>query len=699
MDEEAVAQQSGLEQQQRPRKRARTAVACSRCKHRKQKCDGLTPSCSNCVASASTCEYDLNPTLNRNQEQYMRARRRVEELEGILGRLGDAQEGAGADASSSETFSPEPATSNNTLPRSPPRRLPVAGDSGSKPPECVDVLRQLSLQATGGYVDSSSTVTLGRMLHAVVATVDRPQGAAGGYLLEQNMSPKSLEVVANSTVTNGITLSGIPDVIADRMLEKGYFGYIARVWPLMQPNALKKLHKQRANLEDRFEIAALHLVYATAGRFLETTGETGSFRSELHYQTAATLLPEVLSLHDIRSVQILCLLAIYSLRAPRGPGAWSFVGMAMRMCIEMGLHRRCTNAMEFEGPNQQLKRQVFWSCYCLDRQVSIILGRPFAISDRDIDAELPTKPDDEDEQDSTPCFVHICRLRMIESRIQQTVYRADQPQTALPLLELQSFIEQLEQWKCDIPAGNHVAGSSSINTYDSYLIYYYQAVRFLLHPHVSSPDAHDQYLKKAVEACGGICQTYKRLHQNVTIGFSLMALHSVFFAGLTMLYCAWRAPLVLTNSTRNTISDCSIVLYIITERWPGAKKYRDLYEAIKDPVLQTIEQHNNQPQMAVEQLLQPDVHALLRSTWPAQGGQEDFSAMLMEMSGGVDGPLPPPQQQDYNDMGSTDNAFFVPGLAFDFSLPFESSNLAPSHAALNTHFYHWGPGVEHASGL
>ncbi|KAK5718800.1 hypothetical protein LTR17_015634 [Elasticomyces elasticus] len=629
----------------------------------------------------------------------MRARRRVEELEGILGRLGDAQDGAGVDASSSETFSPEPAVSNNRLPRSAPQRVPVVGNSGSRPPECVDVLRQLSLQATGGYVDSSSTVTLGRMLHAVVATVDRPAGAAGGCLLEQNMSPKSLEVVANPTVTNGITLSGIPDVIADRMLEKGYFGYIARVWPLMQPNALRKLHKQRANLEDRFEIAALHLVYATAGRFLETTGETGSFRSELHYQTAATLLPEVLSLHDIRSVQILCLLAIYSLRAPRGPGAWSFVGMAMRQCIEMGLHRRCTNAIDYGGADEQLKRQVFWSCYCLDRQVSIILGRPFAISDRDIDAELPTESDDEDEQDSTPCFVHICRLRMIESRIQQTVYRADQPQTALPLLELQSFIEQLEQWKCGIPAGNHVAGSSSINTYDSYLIYYYQAVRFLLHPHVSSPDAHDQYLKKAVEACGGICQTYKRLHQNVTIGFSLMALHSVFFAGLTMLYCAWRAPLVLTNSTRNTISDCSIVLYIITERWPGAKKYRDLYEAIKDPVLQTIEQHNNQPQMAVEQLLQPDVHALLRSTWPAQGGQEDFSAMLMEMSGGVDGPLPLPQQQDYNDMNSTDNAFFVPGLAFDFSLPFESSNVSPSHTALNTHFYHWGPGVEHASGL
>jgi hypothetical protein len=76
-----------------------------------------------------------------------------------------------------------------------------------------------------------------------------------------------------------------------------------------------------------------------------------------------------------------------------------------------------------------------------------------------------------------------------------------------------------------------------------------------------------------VKSCGGICQTYKRLHQSVSVGFSLMALHSVFFAGITILYCAWDSPaLVLTNATRNMINDCSIVLYIITERWPGAKR-------------------------------------------------------------------------------------------------------------------------------
>src|SRR2546426_300804 len=82
-EEQLEASRSGA----KSRKRARTAVACRRCKTRKQKCDGANPKCSNCANSDSTCEYDFSPTLSRNQEQYLRARRRVEELESALGRL------------------------------------------------------------------------------------------------------------------------------------------------------------------------------------------------------------------------------------------------------------------------------------------------------------------------------------------------------------------------------------------------------------------------------------------------------------------------------------------------------------------------------------------------------------------------------------------------------------------------------------
>jgi hypothetical protein len=116
---------------------------------------------------------------------------------------------------------------------------------------------------------------------------------------------------------------------------------------------------------------------------LETTGEAGPFFPEMHYDAALTHLDEILQFHDIRSIITLLLLAIYCLRAPGGPGAWTYIGLAMRICTDLGLHRRTRK--ERLDVETEMRKRIFWTCYFLDRQVSIVLGGPFAISDHDID--------------------------------------------------------------------------------------------------------------------------------------------------------------------------------------------------------------------------------------------------------------------------------------------------------------------------
>ena len=52
-------------------------IVCSTCRRRKSKCDGASPSCSACVASASPCHYDKSPSL-----AYVRSlQSRIRELE------------------------------------------------------------------------------------------------------------------------------------------------------------------------------------------------------------------------------------------------------------------------------------------------------------------------------------------------------------------------------------------------------------------------------------------------------------------------------------------------------------------------------------------------------------------------------------------------------------------------------------------
>lgn len=74
---------------------------------------------------------------------------------------------------------------------------------------------------------------------------------------------------------------------------------------------------------------------------------------------------------------------------------------------------------------------------------------------------------------------------------------------------------------------------------------------------------------------------------------------------------------------------CSIVLYIITERWPGAKKYRDMYEAVKESVLESIEESKYEPRRAIKRLKPNLFGAMSRN----EEGREEVTRMVADMAG------------------------------------------------------------------
>ncbi len=66
------------------------------------------------------------------------------------------------------------------------------------------------------------------------------------------------------------------------------------------------------------------------------------------------------------------------------------IGLASRLCLEIGLHRRTTLLKAF--PNEEELSwaiKLFWSIYVLDRRWSFGTGMPFALQDSDIDPHLP----------------------------------------------------------------------------------------------------------------------------------------------------------------------------------------------------------------------------------------------------------------------------------------------------------------------
>lgn len=101
----------------------------------------------------------------------------------------------------------------------------------------------------------------------------------------------------------------------------------------------------------------------------------------------------------------------------------------------------------------------------------------------------------------------------------------------------------------------------------------------------------------------------------------------LIFSGLTLVYCAWISPTdVYSSIVSNDINACSIVLFVITERWPAARKYRDTFEAVKQIVIDPLsDDQNHEPQRVIMEL--PAIEL------PLDEGRREYSNIVTHMSG------------------------------------------------------------------
>jgi hypothetical protein len=107
-------------------------------------------------------------------------------------------------------------------------------------------------------------------------------------------------------------------------------------------------------------------------------------------------------------------------------------------------------------------------------------------------------------------------------------------------------------------------------------------------------------------------------------------------AGLTLIYCMW-----IDNSggmafqNHSALTDCSIMLYVMAERWQVGKKYRDLFELVKKAVLDAIQEGRHAPRTAVASLkngMQTSLQQLQVDT-EVENVVDDLEQMIGDMTG------------------------------------------------------------------
>ncbi|KAF4957296.1 hypothetical protein FGADI_3200 [Fusarium gaditjirri] len=105
------------------------------------------------------------------------------------------------------------------------------------------------------------------------------------------------------------------------------------------------------------------------------------------YRKATNLIPDILGMGSIESVQAFLLFGIYVLPIDPAGLSCTYFGIAIKVATQFNLHQKTIRDL---SPRElELRKRVWWTAYALERRICILHGRPVSISRLDIDANLP----------------------------------------------------------------------------------------------------------------------------------------------------------------------------------------------------------------------------------------------------------------------------------------------------------------------
>ncbi|KAG8158284.1 hypothetical protein KVR01_012045 [Diaporthe batatas] len=106
------------------------------------------------------------------------------------------------------------------------------------------------------------------------------------------------------------------------------------------------------------------------------------------YQMASKLIPDIITMASMESVQACLLLAHYALPLDTHGLAYTYLGLGIKMAIQNGMHRRYAGN-DLDTWTIETRNRLWWTAYTVERRVSVLHGRPASISATEVDAELP----------------------------------------------------------------------------------------------------------------------------------------------------------------------------------------------------------------------------------------------------------------------------------------------------------------------
>ncbi|KAF3904228.1 hypothetical protein ABW21_db0206673 [Orbilia brochopaga] len=361
-------------------------VACTRCKAKKIKCDGKTPSCSNCTKAREQCLIADMVTGKAHPRGYIQhMQNRISELQSLIDtktREARVMQSRQASASSyadspiiSDPLTPAKRSSASSVPRE---------SSESRPTPHIE--------------DPKGDMALARLLVQTLHLKDHgPCISKLSYLISDDSSSSTQYSLPSVELPS----EGDSEKLIDLYLKNEH-----RCFPFLSEDEIYEImgrvHAigaavQGPTPQDLFRALMIFAIGALSD-VRETGDETAIAFS--YYNSALMYAGGLSMMAGIPAIQNLLLLCLFSLNARITQDAWRLSRRALHICIQeelhLNIHRRDADIRKSREANIQhrIKSNVFWSAYCLNRVTSnMVYDRPPSIPEPDIDVEPPTEAD------------------------------------------------------------------------------------------------------------------------------------------------------------------------------------------------------------------------------------------------------------------------------------------------------------------
>ncbi|CAH0055633.1 unnamed protein product [Clonostachys solani] len=352
--------------------------ACQECRRRRAKCGGERPSCSRCCARQIACTYTTESDgRGTAQKSYVRLlQTRIEFLERILSFHSIDIESSAAYLSPRSTQPPKTNTDSTV----------EAVGCSSSPENPSSALQGILTDDEPLNVDGNGET--------------RYFGSTSGRhdLCRQLELPLPLSPALPSGHSIQATQPGVQseEDLESHLLEL-YFRW-EQPWLQVVDETLFRWSRKTGG---RYcSDLLLNSILANGSRFsdrvdIRTDIADSNSAGQAFKDKAELLLYDELRQPGITTLQALTVLGTVSIAMGQDATGWMYHGMANRLLYDLGLNidpSALPNSLRLTAEEVELRRQIYWSLYCVDKLASGYTGRVCMMLDLQGAVNLPSSP-------------------------------------------------------------------------------------------------------------------------------------------------------------------------------------------------------------------------------------------------------------------------------------------------------------------